>query len=473
MSENFQSLDLERWANFDFETATPSEKSPDSFTTDYSSSDFSQSNVSERDAKAALEDIPSLPPAYQEDLEIEVGKVPLYKRPHLKAIFFGSGVLLVCALLGAVLTQGNSIQLGNANPEAIAPDVALEEEEVDPDQAKLAELEGEIAFSSLKNRAALLEEQQKQQVLTGQLQEQSQQSEVARAPLPPMNSRTSVSSTVPSPPPRQNFIPPAPTPMRAVPPIPITPTASLPTSAPPPKQMMSFGALPENSVQSGVSWPRSAPSSSSVEETMRDDSILLVQQETSFLQGDRQFLVEGGQSLTGTVTQQLIAAEKAILHIHTTEAILGLPANSRLLAEIIQVMDGYLVAEVRAILQGDRPAILLPAGTMTVSAANGRLLQAKTDQGFLQTPLGRALLGAGRGLADQYISRSETFFQTESSTSITKAGGNKDWTSLGSAALKGLTDSLLAEPNAGSAVQLIQPNTSVQLTIHAPFVLSL
>ena len=40
MSENFQSLDLERWANFDFETATPAEKSPVSFATDYAPSDL-------------------------------------------------------------------------------------------------------------------------------------------------------------------------------------------------------------------------------------------------------------------------------------------------------------------------------------------------------------------------------------------------------------------------------------------------
>jgi hypothetical protein len=109
---------------------------------------------------------------------------------------------------------------------------------------------------------------------------------------------------------------------------------------------------------------------------------------------------------------------------------------------------------------------------MTVSGLDGRLLKAKTDQSFLQTKVGRALLGAGRGLADQYISRSETFFQNESSTSITRAGGDKDWTSLGSAALKGLADSLLAEPNSESAVQLVQPNTPVQLTIHQAFIVS-
>ncbi|BAW97964.1 hypothetical protein NIES970_29270 (plasmid) [[Synechococcus] sp. NIES-970] len=242
---------------------------------------------------------------------------------------------------------------------------------------------------------------------------------------------------------------------------------------PPPQRMMSFGALPENSVSSRVSPSRLAPSSASFEETIRDDAILLVQQETSFLQGDRQFLVEGGQSLTGTVTQQLIAAEKAILHIRTTGAILGLPADSRLLAEITQVADGYLMAEVRAILQGDRPPVLLPSGTITVSALDGRLLKTRTDQSFFQTSLGRALLGAGRGLADQYISRAETVFQTESSTSISWAGGDKDWTSLGSAALKGLTDSLLAESSSPSTVPLVQPNTSVRLTIHAPFILSL
>lgn len=237
--------------------------------------------------------------------------------------------------------------------------------------------------------------------------------------------------------------------------------------------MMSFGALPENSVPSRVAPSRLAPSPASFEETIRDDAILLVQQETSFLRGDRQFLVEGGQSLTGTVTQQLIAAEKAILHIRTTGAILGLPADSRLLAEITQVADGYLVAEVRAILQGDRPPVLLPSGTMTVSALDGRLLKTRTDQGFFQTSLGRALLGAGRGLADQYICRAETVFQTESSTSISRVGGDKDWTSLGSAALKGLTDSLLAESSSPSTVPLVQPNTSVRLTIHAPFILSL
>ena len=64
------------------------------------------------------------------------------------------------------------------------------------------------------------------------------------------------------------------------------------------------------------------------------------------------------------------------------EAILGLPADSQLLAEIIQFTDGYLVAEVRAILQGDRPATLLPAGTMTISGLDGRLLKAKMDQKF-------------------------------------------------------------------------------------------
>ncbi|NJN74742.1 MAG: hypothetical protein HC799_19120 [Limnothrix sp. RL_2_0] len=246
------------------------------------------------------------------------------------------------------------------------------------------------------------------------------------------------------------------------------PSAAVAPTAPQ-QTMVSFGALPDNQNrgQSGVPTLRTPP-----DEAQENSSILLVQQETSFLRGDRQFLVEGGQSLTGTITQQMIAAEKAILNIRTTEAILGLPADSQLLAEITQFTDGYLVAEVRAILQGDRPAMLLPAGTITISGLDGRLLKAKTDQSFLQTKVGRALLGAGRELADQYISRSETFFQNESSTSITRVGGDKDWTSLGSAALKGLADSLLAEPNAESAVQLVQPNTPVQLTIHQAFVVS-
>lgn len=473
MSQDFQSFVLERWAKFDFDTATSpdtaaAETSPASFPTDYVPPDSamvedSDLSTSPFDAAAASTDIPASPPAYQ-DLEIMVGKVPLYKRPHLKAIFFGTGVFVVCALLGTALTRGNSIQLGNAHPEAIAPDVSSVEDELDPDQAKLAELEGEIAFGTLKNRAAVLEEQKKQQVLTGQLQEQSQQPEVS-ASLPPISSRDSGMAIAPSrsytPPSRQTFIPPAPTPIRSIPSAPVVQTA-------PQQKMVSFGALPESPSQTRVP----APSRSS-EEIVNDDAILLVQQETSFLRGDRQFLVEGGQSLTGTVTQQLIAAEKAILHIRTTGAILGLPADSRLLAEITQVTDGYLVAEVRAILQGDRPPILLPSGTMTVSALDGRLLKTRTDQGFLQTSLGRALLGAGRGLADQYISRAETVFQTESSTSISRAGGDKDWTSLGSSALKGLTDSLLAAPPSPSTVQLVQPNTSVRLTIHAPFVLPL
>jgi hypothetical protein len=454
MSQDFESLTLERWANFDFEAAaTP----PDSFTTEYAPTDSEELTTNK-----VIEEVPASPPAYQ-DLEIEVGKVPLYKRPHMKGLFFGSGVLLICTVLGAALTQGTNVKLGNSNPEAKSPETSQLEDEVDPDQAKLSELEGDIAFSTLKNRAAVLEEQKKQQVLTGQLDEQQQESEVSTS-LPPISSTNPERAIAPSrsytPPPRQTFIPPAPTPIRSIPSAAVVPTA-------PQQKMVSFGALPESSSQSRVDDP---PRSS--EGIVNDDSILLVQQETSFLRGDRQFLVEGGQSLTGTITQQMIAAEKAILHIRTTEAILGLPADSQLLAEITQFTDGYLVAEVRAILQGDRPATLLPAGTMTVSGLDGRLLKAKTDQSFLQTKVGRALLGAGRGLADQYISRSETFFQNESSTSITRAGGDKDWTSLGSAALKGLADSLLAEPNSESAVQLVQPNTPVQLTIHQAFIVS-
>jgi hypothetical protein len=456
MSQDFESLTLERWANFDFEAAsTP----PDSSTTEDAPPDSEELTTNE-----AMEEIPAPPPAYQ-DLEIEVGKVPLYKRPHIKGLFFGSGVLLICALLGTALTQGTNVKLGNSNPEAIAPEVSQveDEDEVDPDQAKLSELEGEIAFSTLKNRAAVLEEQKKQQVLTGQLDEQQQESEVS-ASLPPINSTSPGRAIAPSrsytPPPRQTFIPPTPTPIRSIPSAAVAPTA-------PQQTMVSFGALPENQGQSRVPTLRTPP-----DEAQEKSSVLLVQQETSFLRGDRQFLVEGGQSLTGTIMQQMIAAEKAILNIRTTEAILGLPADSQLLAEITQFTDGYLVAEVRAILQGDRPATLLPAGTMTISGLDGRLLKAKTDQSFLQTQVGRALLGAGRELADQYISRSETFFQNESSTSITRAGGDKDWTSLGSAALKGLADSLLAEPDSESAVQLVQPNTPVQLTIHQAFVVS-
>ena len=454
MSQDFESLTLERWANFDFEAASTA---PDSFTTEDASPDSEELTTNE-----AIDEIPAPPPAYQ-DLEIEVGKVPLYKRPHIKGLFFGSGVLLICALLGTALTQGTNVKLGNADPEAIAPEVSQveDEDEVDPEQAKLSELEGEIAFSTLKNRAAVLEEQKKQQVLTGQLDEQQQES-AASASLPPINSTSPERAIAPSraytPPPRQTFIPPTPT--GSMPSAAVAPTA-------PQQKMVSFGALPESLSQSRVDAP---PRSS--EGIVNDDSILLVQQETSFLRGDRQFLVEGGQSLTGTITQQMIAAEKAILNIRTTEAILGLPADSQLLAEITQFTDGYLVAEVRAILQGDRPAILLPAGTMTISGLDGRLLKAKTDQSFSQTQVGRALLGAGRELADQYISRSETFFQNKSSTSITRAGGDKDWTSLGSAALKGLADSLLAEPDSESAVQLVQPNTPVQLTINQAFVVS-
>ena len=178
MSQDFESLTLERWANFDFEAASAPHAS---FPTEDASPDSEKSTINE-----VIEKIPAPPPAYQ-DLEIEVGKVPLYKRPHIKGLFFGSGVLMICALLGTALTQGTNVKLGNSDPEAIAPEVSQIEEEVDPDQAKLSELEGEIAFSTLKNRAAVLEEQKKQQVLTGQLDEQ-QQEPAASASLPPINS---------------------------------------------------------------------------------------------------------------------------------------------------------------------------------------------------------------------------------------------------------------------------------------------
>ena len=121
----------------------------------------------------------------------------------MKGVFFGSGALAVAVGVGLLFGRGANLQLGEQSESSPQPVAATEEKSEEAlEQEKMAQLEGEVAFGTLKNRAEILEEQKKQQILSGKLAKQAEDEQAnataantVRLPSQPVARRSSRSSS--------------------------------------------------------------------------------------------------------------------------------------------------------------------------------------------------------------------------------------------------------------------------------------
>jgi hypothetical protein len=507
MTQSIDERTLEQWANFDFsrqrEEELQSAENPNDEITIHSTDERGVEESIESTTEQAVEsdDLPPTP-AYH-GLEIPVGETPIYKRPHMKALVFGSVALLVALALGAVFAKGSNLQLGTPAEPSKSVAKKTEKTETEMNQEKMGQLEGEVAFGTLKNRQQLLEEQKKQKVLSQKLADQGEQNPgnpsnsntVSIPPRPVSSAPTFVDS--PGGLPRQTVslasrsAPPAISSNSGVTsPTPIIPSTVLPASQPripaaipsqpvKPPTLQSFGQMPPEEVASSVSSP-SKDSSGYQPVTQRQTgeksvstNLMLAQQEEAFLSGKSQFLVESGTQIGGKVKQQVIADQDAFFAVQTQEDILGVPAGSEFIAQVSQYIDGYIQAEAVALRHPDGSETILSPGAVTITNTNGNLLKAKSNKGFFQKGFGKSLLNAGVGIADQYLSQPERIFRDDDRTTITRGGGNKDLLSLGGSALRSFADPLLNEASSDSGPALfLNPGQPVQVNVNAPFVVT-
>jgi hypothetical protein len=240
--------------------------------------------------------------------------------------------------------------------------------------------------------------------------------------------------------------------------------------------MVAFGALP-NATDS-VAAPQER--SGLVNVDYRQDQgqreyDSLDQQQQAFLSGEAQTVVPSGTVIKGAIASQMLAAADATFSITTQQAVAGIPKGSEIVAQVTQLSgDGYITAAAVAINHSDGTQTPIPPAAIKITQSNGKLLKAKANRGFFQTGLGRALLGAGRGLADQVISRPESFTQSSFGTSTARGAGSRDLGSLSSAALSGFASPLLEQPqnsgDSGEGALLLNPGTSVSLKVSQSFI---
>lgn len=320
---------------------------------------------------------------------------------------------------------------------------------------------------------------------TGPVRQSPSPERVSRASVPPSyEPRRSYSPRVPYSPPSISRPPayrpsrsfasaPRPAPVSAPAPRSVAPAAPKPDVN---RDMVAFGALPDESApqESSAREERNGVVNVDYRPDQGQQSGYdgLDQQQQAFLSGDAQTVVPTGTVIKGAIASQMLAGEDATFSITTQQDVAGIPKGSEIVAQVTQLSgDGYMSAEGVAINHSDGTQTPIPPAAIKITQSNGKLLKAKANRGFLQSGLGRALLGATRGLADQVISRRESFSQTSFGTSSTRGAGSRDLGSLGSAALGGLAAPLLEQPqDAGESALLLNPGTSVSLKVSQSFV---
>lgn len=437
-----------------------------------------------------------------EPINIEVSDRPFQKKPLPKLMLGLVGAGLCAVAIGLFISAGSqdaSRILAENSASTTQNEGALPSSipSPDPRDQKIGELQSDQASATLKAKIDALNKRKEAEAKAKAKSSSGRTTKISSLPVSSEPAYSSMSvAAAPDPVPFRSTsrysepIAYSPAPRYA-------PTAqgySQPVVQQQPKEqpkMLAFGGMPEesefrNSSQSPTVQPvYSSPQSTSGYTTVAyssqtqgfdTQSNALSEQQRAFLGGGRQTRISANASASGNISSGAILPGRFSVQIESPLS--GIPAGTTMLFETKAVYpSGRVEAYAIGIVSGDYQRLQpIPMGSIALFSSNGKLLKAqRPGAGFLNSVVGRALIGSVQGAAGRFLATDSVISQTSTGTLTSQRAGGKGMSDLAAGALQGGLSPLLQSLPQGTSedkVFSLEPGKKVVVKVVQPFTFS-
>ena len=465
--DELSQVSLEALASFDFENASQDSTNPDN-TPLATSLEFHEDGDN-------LES--------EEEFQVQINENKFYKKPTVRLVTAALLCLSVMSLVGLMFNGASGVKIGVSTPGRTTKG-QNQTEEVDEKTVELAEAKAELATSNLEKEVQQINEN----VASNKNKESANNAEdLSSRTVSPSSRPESPSIRVPSTPSRSVTPNRIAFPTRStVPPVRSSPqqsnrgagrppsnaVISIPKQLPSPSQksqraavldkvakadkptFLSMGGFDDSQTSSSPTEIKIASSSGSLP---ANTNVQLNRELSAFMDDKGANVISVGSKFAGKTSTSAIAVSGTKFMARIEE---GELQGAILIGKVDNVAGKSLSASAEKLIYFDSE---YPLENVSVTGKNGSTLKAKRDRGFFSSSFGQAILGAGRGIANEATSRSETFTQFGNGGFRTsKEGGNQDLQSLAFGALEGFADPLLEAPDPENTA-FLKPNTSIEI----------